>query len=81
MHGKGKAISLTSLYYFHQLHRHFGISWVITELGTGLELGTFSFWAQVANHYANWYIQGALQKKHLIATFQGSNLKNINEYL
>ena len=24
---------------------------------------------QVANHYAKWYVQGALQKKHLIATF------------
>ena len=42
---------------------------MITELGDGLELGTFSFRAQVANHYANWYLQGALQKKHLIAAF------------
>ena len=42
---------------------------MITESGTGLELGTFSLWAQVANHFAKWYVRGARQKNHLIATF------------
>ena len=53
---------------------------MIIELRSGLELGTFSFWAQVANHYAKWYVQGTLQKKHLIATFL-DQLKKIHEYM
>ena len=54
--GKGEGFYLTPLYHFHLLHRHLDIGSTITAEGsplhitTGLELETFGFRAQVANH-------------------------------
>ena len=53
--GKGEAIFLSPLHLFHPLHRHLGISRVITAESSPLHIassrtrtGTFGFWAQVA---------------------------------
>ena len=55
---KKQAISLTSLYHFHPLHRHQGISRVITAESLPLHIGssrtrtgTFGFRVQVTNLY------------------------------
>ena len=54
--GGGGGYFFNPLYHFHLLHRHFDISRVITaessplHVAAGLELETFGFWAQVANH-------------------------------
>ena len=57
LQGKGEGIFLTPHYHFHSLHRHLGISRAITVESSPLriafsriELGTFSFRAQVNNH-------------------------------
>ena len=53
---KGKAISLSPLHHFYQLHRHLGISRVITagslalHIASRMKPGTFGFWENVANH-------------------------------
>ena len=48
---KGGGISLTPLYYFHPLYsRLLQRAHLCTWLAAGLEPGTFSFRAQVANH-------------------------------
>ena len=57
LQGKGVSISLTPLYHIHPLHRHLGISWAVTArahlctyVAAGLDLRTFVFRAQAANH-------------------------------
>ena len=57
LQGKGKGISLTPLYHFHQLQRHLDISRAITAESSPLHTassrtrpGTFGFRAQVPNH-------------------------------
>ena len=54
---KGEAISLTSLYHLHSIHRHLDISWVITAessprhiVSSQAPTGILCFRAQVANH-------------------------------
>ena len=37
---KAEAISLTPLYHFHPLHRHFDISWVITAESSTLHIAS-----------------------------------------
>ena len=57
LQGKEEGISLTPHYHFYPLHRHSGISLAIIaessplHLAAELELGTFDFQAQVANHW------------------------------
>ena len=53
--GRREGISLTLHYHFHPLNRHSEITRAIiadscTYPEAGLELGTFDFQAQVANH-------------------------------
>ena len=56
--GKGKAVSLTSIYHFYLLHRHLKTltgqllerAHLYTQLAVRLELRTFGFHVQVADH-------------------------------
>ena len=58
LQGKGEGISLTPHYHFHLLHRHLGISQVITvessplhiDIGTGLEIRGGQ-WSMTAEFY------------------------------
>ena len=38
--GKGEAISLSTLYHFHPLHRHLDISWAVNAENSALHIGS-----------------------------------------